>query len=102
MKVIVRPQFHLDVEEEVYWLLVNAGVDVAQRWHRAVWRAVEMLKTHPRIGREREDLNQSGIRSWRIKDFPRWLVFYSVDKENLVLYRIRSGFMDLTGLGMRS
>jgi len=25
MNVIVRPQFYLDIEEEVYWLLANAG-----------------------------------------------------------------------------
>jgi hypothetical protein len=28
MKIVVRPQFYLDIEEEVYWLLTNAGVDV--------------------------------------------------------------------------
>ncbi len=102
MKVIIRPQFYLDIEEEAYWLLTNAGVDVAQRWHEAVWLAIELLKAHPRLGRERNDLEQPGIRSWRIKHFNRWLIFYTLREEYLVLYRLRSGLMNLTRLEMRS
>jgi plasmid stabilization system protein ParE len=101
MNVIVRPQFYLDIEEEVHWLFQNAGGEIAQRWHHALWQTVEMLKAHPQAGRVRKDLKQPGIRSWRINGFPRWLVFYSADKK-LALCRVRSGFMDLTRLEMRS
>ncbi len=31
MNVIVRPQFYLDIEEEVHWLFQNAGGEIAQR-----------------------------------------------------------------------
>ena len=102
MKIVVRPQFYLDVEEEVYWLLTNAGIDVAQRWHGAVWQTIELLKAHPKLGRERKDLRQPGIRSWRVKQFSRWLLFYAVEEENLIVYRVRSGLMDLIQLEMRS
>ncbi len=101
MSVIIRPQFYLDVEEEVYWLLANTDADVAQRWHAAVWDTIELLKTHPLIGRERKDLKQSGIRSWRVNRYARWLIFYEVRAEALIVYRIRSGFMDLTQIKMR-
>ena len=47
MNVIVRPQFYLDIEEEVYWLLENASTDVGRGWHDAVWRTIELVKTHP-------------------------------------------------------
>ena len=63
MNVIVRPQFYLDIEEEVEWLLTNAGAGVAQRWHEAVWQTLELLTAHPYLGRERKDLKQPGIRS---------------------------------------
>ena len=102
MNVLVRPRFYLDVEEEVYWLLTNAGIEVAQRWHSMVWQTVEMLKAHPYLGRERQDLKQAGIRSWRVKHFARWLVFYAVEDQNLVIYRVRSGLMELGRLEMRS
>jgi plasmid stabilization system protein ParE len=101
MNVIIRPQFHLDVEEEVYWLLTNADASVAQRWHSAVWETIELLKTHPLIGRERQDLKQAGIRSWRVSHFARWLIFYEAQGEDLVIYRVRSGFMDLAQIKMR-
>jgi len=63
MNVIVRPQFYLDIEEEVDWLLTNADAGVAQRWHEAVWQTLELLTAHPHLGRERKDLKQPGIRS---------------------------------------
>lgn len=83
-------------------MLTNAGTDVARRWHEAAWETIELLKAHPQIGRERKDLTQPGIRSWRLKQFPRWLVFYGLRDEDLVIYRIRSGLMNLSQLEMRS
>ena len=38
MNVVVRPQFYFDLEDEVFWLLTNAGADVAQRWHERCGR----------------------------------------------------------------
>jgi len=100
MSVIIRPQFYLDIEEEVYWLLANADADVAQRWHAAVWETIELLKGHPLIGRERKDLKQPGIRSWRVNRYARWLIFYEAQGETLAIYRVRSGFMNLTQIKM--
>ena len=100
MNVIVRPQFYLDVEEEVYWLLEKAGAEVAQQWHNALWQTVELLTTQPQIGRERKDLKQPGIRSWRVQNFTRWLIFYGVREPDLILYRVRSGLMNLRVLQM--
>jgi plasmid stabilization system protein ParE len=102
MNVIVRPRFYLDIEEEVYWLLENAGADVARRWHDAVWQTIELLKVHPQLGRERKDIKQPGVRSWQVEQFPRWLVFYALREECLVLCRVRSGLMNLTQIKMQS
>ena len=100
MNLIVRPQFYLDIEEEVYWLLDNAGAEVAERWHDAVWQTIEFLKTQPQTGRERKDLKQPGIRSWRVQHFSRWLIFYGLRPHDLILYRVRSGLMNLVVLQM--
>jgi plasmid stabilization system protein ParE len=101
MNTIIRPQFYLDLEEEIYWLLTNTDGSVAQRWHSAVWGTIELLKTQPLIGRERKDLKQPGVRSWRVNHFARWLIFYETQDETLIVYRIRSGFMDLIQVEMR-
>lgn len=95
MKWRVRPAFNLDVAAEELWLLEHAGADIADCWHEALWRTIEFLEQHPFIGRERRDLKHKGIRSWRIKDFERWLIFYEVREDMLVLHRVVSGTMNL-------
>jgi plasmid stabilization system protein ParE len=102
-QVYKRPQFLLDVAEELTWLSQAAGADVAAAWFEALTGTIRQLEKHPLIGRKRKDLSPAGIRSWRISGFPRWLIFYGVDKENnVVLYRVRQGTMNLVVLKMES
>jgi plasmid stabilization system protein ParE len=98
MKRRVRPAFYLDITSQELWLLEHAGADVAERWHEALWSTLAFLETHPLVGRERRDLSHDGIRSWRIKDFERWLIFYAVRDDAIVFYRVASGTMDLFNL----
>lgn len=95
MKRLVRPAFYLDIAQEEIWLLEHAGVEVADRWHESVWKTIEFLEEHPFIGRERRGLKHRGIRSWRIRDFERWLIFYGARDDALVLYRVVSGTINL-------
>lgn len=98
MKWRVRPAFYLDIAQEELWLLEHAGPEIADRWHESLWKTIEFLDQHPFIGRERRDLKHRGIRSWRLKEFERWLIFYSVRDDVLVLYRVVSGTMNLAEL----
>jgi plasmid stabilization system protein ParE len=102
VKVLVRPRFYEDIAEEVYWLLEKAGAEVAEHWHESVWQTVELLKTSPFIGRKRTDLKYPGIRTWRVEHFTRWLIFYGLKEDALVLYRVRSGKMNLAALKLVS
>ena len=103
MSVVKRPQFLLDLAEELTWLKDHAGVDVALRWYESLQQTIHFIRKHPYVGREREDLIPAGIRSWRIEEFPRWLIFYRVtDEGSLVFYRIRSGTMNLVVMEMDS
>ena len=98
-----RPRFLLDLAEELTWLNEKAGSGVAERWYQALKKTIHFLQKNPFVGRNRNDLKPEGVRSWRIKQFPRWLIFYSVrsDKQ-LVLLRIRQGNMNLVVLEMES
>ena len=98
MKPHVRPAFYDDITHEELWLLERAGAEVADRWHESLWKTIQFLEHHPFIGRERRDLQRKGVRSWRVSDFERWLIFYGVQEDTLVLYRVVSGTMDLPGL----
>jgi plasmid stabilization system protein ParE len=98
-----RPRFLVDLAEELLWLKDNAGADVAERWYEALLATIQFIKKNPQVGRDREDLTPAGIRSWRVRGFPRWLIFYAVtDKEKVIFYRVRSGTMNLVVMKMES
>jgi plasmid stabilization system protein ParE len=98
-----RPRFLLDLAEELIWLKDNAGADVAERWYDALLATIQFIKKNPFVGRERKDLTPGGIRSWRVRGFPRWLIFYAVtSKKEVVFYRVRSGTMNLAVMKMES
>ena len=103
MNVARRPRFLLDLAEELIWLKDKAGADVAGRWYDALLAAIQFIEKNPLVGRERKDLSPAGIRSWRVRGFPRWLIFYAVTpKKAVVFYRVRSGTMNLVVMKMGS
>lgn len=103
MRLIKRPRFLLDLAQELTWLNQKAGSEVAEHWYQSLLAAMADLQRHPHLGRERRDLKPKGIRSWRLKQFPRWLIFYSVREDGvLVFLRVRYGMMNLGRLRMES
>lgn len=98
MRINVRPGFYLDLSREELWLLENAGAEIADRWHESVWTSIHFLQTQPFVGRLRSELDHAGVRSWRVQDFHRWIIFYEVRDDALVLYRVVSGTMNLEAL----
>jgi plasmid stabilization system protein ParE len=98
-----RPRFLRDLAEELTWLKDKAGVEVAERWYEALLATVQFLEKNPLVGRERKDLSPAGSRSWRVRGFPRWLIFYGVTgRKEIVFYRVRSGTMNLVVMKMES
>ena len=103
MRLIKRPRFLLDLAEELTWLNQKAGPEVAEHWYQSLLAAMADLQQHPHLGRQRRDLKPKGIRSWRLKQFPRWLIFCSVrEVGTLVFLRVRYGMMNLGRLRMES
>jgi toxin ParE1/3/4 len=96
-----RPQFLFDLAEELTWLNERAGPETAERWYLALKDTIRFLERRPFIGRLRTDLEPEGIRSWRVSGFPRWLIFYTVRDDQLLLLRLRSGTMNLVMVKMR-
>jgi plasmid stabilization system protein ParE len=101
MSAVKRPRFLLDLAEELHWLNAKAGPEVAERWYEALLVTVQLIEKNPLVGRERKDLSPAGIRSWRVHEFPRWLIFYAINsKKETVFYRVRSGTMNLVVMNM--
>ena len=103
MNAAKRPRFLLDLAEELAWLNDKAGAEVAERWYDGLVATVQFIGKNPFVGRERKDLSPAGIRSWRVRGFPRWLIFYAVNsKKEVAFYRVRSGTMNLVVMKMES
>lgn len=98
-----RPRFLVDLTEELTWLRDHAGTDVAGRWYDALVATLHSIEKNPFVGRVRKDLKPAGIRSWRVRGFPRWLIFYGVTPDDdVIFYRVRSGTMNLVVIKMKS
>jgi len=101
MELVTRPQFYIDIGEEVEYLASKADPEIATRSHRALDQTIEQVLRQPYIGRARPDLQPSGIRSWRVNHYRRWLIFYALRDDKLLL-RVRHGMMDLPALKFES
>ncbi|HEY1718771.1 MAG TPA: type II toxin-antitoxin system RelE/ParE family toxin [Verrucomicrobiae bacterium] len=100
MKIRIRPAFYDDTVREELWLLEHAGTEIADRWHEKLWHTLAFLQKNPFVGRVRKDLKFPGIRSWRVSEFDRWIIFYGVRDDILIIYRVVSGTMNLPALQM--
>ena len=98
MTLYSRPAFYRDLAREQLKLLDRAGPDIAEAWYGAVMQTVDFLAKHPQVGRLRTDLKHPGIRSWRVKRFKRWIIFYGVRDDSVILHRVVSGTRDLPAL----
>jgi plasmid stabilization system protein ParE len=98
MRVVKRPIFLLDVADCADYLFTEGGEEVARRWKASLDQTVALLSKFPEIGRVRHDLPFSGIRTFFLKEFPRYLIFYRLEGGTLDLLRVRHGMMHLPGL----
>lgn len=96
MKLRIRPAFYEDIAHEELWMLEHAGPEIADRWHEKLWSTLAFLQKNPLVGRVRKDLKFTGIRSWRLAEFDRWIICYGVRDDVVVLYRVVSGTMNLS------
>jgi plasmid stabilization system protein ParE len=88
----------LDVADCADYLFTERGEKVARRWKEALDETVALLSRFPEIGRVRHDLPFSGIRTFFLKEFPRYLIFYRLEGGTLDLLRVRHGMMHLPSL----
>jgi plasmid stabilization system protein ParE len=98
MKAIRRPLFLVDVDEAADYLFVEAGETTALRWRDELKRTLNLIREFPEVGRLRSDLPIKEIRTFQLKDFPNWLVFYRIFGGQIEFLRVKHGMMHLPGL----
>jgi toxin ParE1/3/4 len=67
----------------------------AARFVDAFKSTVALMAGTPRLGRLRPDLGAAETRSWRIRGFQNYLIFYEVQPDKLRLLRVLHGSRDL-------
>jgi plasmid stabilization system protein ParE len=98
MNAIARPLFLVDVEEAADYLFTEAGEKTATGWRDELKRALKLIRDFPEIGRLRSDLPIKDIRSFQMKGFPNWLIFYRITGGKIEFLRVKHGMMHLPGL----
>jgi plasmid stabilization system protein ParE len=98
MKLVFSSVFETDFADGVEYLAREASEEIATRWENSIYRTLSLLQKNPQIGRVRRDLQPSGIRTYAVKDFPRYLIFYTAREKELVLLRVKHGAMNLHAL----
>jgi plasmid stabilization system protein ParE len=98
VNLVYRPLFLADVTECADYLASEASETVAAAWYESLKKALQHIRKTPQIGRLRRDLPMRGIRTLNLRKFPKYLVFYRLEKGKIELLRIRHGMMNLPEL----
>ena len=98
MRLVFSSVFERDFAEIVRHLAKEASEQIGARFEAQTYATIKALLRQPEMGRLRQDLKPDGIRSFRIRRFERYLLFYQVSGDDLILLRLRYGGMDLRAL----
>ncbi len=98
MRLYHSPLFLSDASDCAEYLSDHADESVVEAWREALKQALALIKQVPEIGRVRQDLPQTGIRTLNLRKHPDYLIFYRLVEERIELLRVRHGMMHLPGL----
>ena len=93
-RAVFSSVFEADFAEITAQLALAASPELSMQWEESVIRLIGLLQKFPHLGRIRRDLHPSGIRTFGVKEFPNFLVFYRSTATEIILIRVRYGGMD--------
>lgn len=98
MSVRKADAFIADVERQFDWYVVNANLDIAERYLDAVKATIWLLEQHPEIG-PHGGFSHPRLRNWRFflvfRPFKKHVLFYEIDGSDLIMRRAMHGSRDL-------
>jgi toxin ParE1/3/4 len=95
----VSPQAEADVVA-VACYIAESNADAGERFVDAAYATFRFLTTQPELGRPRRFPNSAltGLRSWRVAQFTRYLIFYRYQDGIVEILRVIHGARDLDAL----
>lgn len=99
LKLLVAREVETDLDESAEYL-GRTNRRVADRFLAAVDDAFETLRENPGLGATRgfRAPQLRDLRTWRVRGFENWLVFYRVTDKAVEILRVLHGARDLRGL----
>ncbi len=97
MKLFIQESAEDDILDQVEWYADQGVVDVARRFHGAVLDTIDDLIAMPEAGLLKPTQNALlvGMRSWLVRGFDDFRVYYLARPELLIVVRVLHGRRDL-------
>jgi toxin ParE1/3/4 len=98
--LIVSDSAVADILDQGDWYALQSGPRLSNRWERAVTNSLLKLTKHPRTGSlckfKVEEIRD--VRRTPIPGFPKHLIFYRIDNEEIFILRVLHRARDLESL----
>ncbi len=90
MKLFIQESAEQDILRQVEWYAEQGLPDVARRFSAASVEAIETLILTPEAGPPRHTANTelTGLRTWGVKGFDEFRVYYIVRADLLIVVRV--------------
>ena len=97
--VHVRPRARRDIDDIADYL-ARQRTDAGRRFYDAAQRTFRRLASMPLVGVPRTFENSpiTDLRSWRIRGFPNFLVFYRPTDDGIEVIRVLHGARDIEAI----
>lgn len=85
-----------DILEQSDWYVAQSRRPLAQRWEKAVTSAIALIVNHPAAGAQCSfrALELHDVKRTTVRGFPRHLLFYRFDEEEIFILRVVHGARD--------
>ena len=84
-----------DLQNAARFLRRYSSVARVREFLQAVHATYRLLGEFPELGRTRADLPEPNLRSFGVRGFPKWLIFYRPAPEKVEIWRVLHGARDL-------
>jgi toxin ParE1/3/4 len=91
-RVVIREQADAEIDEIAAYI-ARDNLEAGRRFYDATWAAFDLLSRMPGMGRPRRARNLSlkGLRSWSIRGYENYLIFYLPLKDGIEVVHVLHG-----------
>jgi toxin ParE1/3/4 len=91
----LAPQAQADIDEIAYYVFLESGsLETADRLIESITTRFNLLGTHPRAGRRRDDL-RPGMRGFPVGEY---VILYRIDGSDALILHVLHGGRDIQAL----